>query len=81
MIMVEMKRKQELHHRFCDGELLSEEEQAELEAWYAQMDAEESAMLHFTEESSSVENLRTQLEREASPSADYRKHSGDPRTQ
>lgn len=44
--MGEMKRGQELHTRSCNSENLSEAEQAELEVWYAQMDAEEAAMLN-----------------------------------
>jgi len=44
--------------------MLSNEEQAELEAWYAQMDAEEVATLNFTEDLLSVEDLRARLNKE-----------------
>jgi hypothetical protein len=59
-----MERGQELHGRSCHGENLSDAERAELEAWYAEMDAEEARTLHITESSPSVEELRAQLDRE-----------------
>lgn len=60
--MVAMERGQELHGRACWGEVLSDEERAELEAWYAQMDAEEAAILNLDlPESPTNEELRAQL--------------------
>jgi hypothetical protein len=43
--MVETSRGQELHRRACDGDQLSEEERRNLDAWYAEMDAEEAKAL------------------------------------
>jgi uncharacterized protein involved in exopolysaccharide biosynthesis len=62
--MVAMERGQELHGRACRGENLSNEERAELEAWYAEMDAEEAKTLKVTEDSASIEELRRQMDLE-----------------
>src|SRR5437016_4187215 len=59
--MIAMKRGQELHGRACRGEDLSDKERTDLEAWYAEMDAEEAKTLKVTEDTPSVEELRTQL--------------------
>ena len=53
-----------MHGRACRGENLSNEERAELEAWYSEMDAEEAKTLEVTEGAPSVEELRTQLDLE-----------------
>lgn len=59
--MVDVKHGQELHRRSCDGEPLSELEQAELETWYAQMDAEEAALLNLNApEPEAIETLRAE---------------------
>lgn len=62
--MVEMRRGLDLHSRSCRGEILSDEERAELGSWYAEQDAEEAAALKFNKKSPSVDELRTLLESE-----------------
>ncbi len=60
--MVEMRRGQELHVRSCRGENLSDEDRKELEAWYAERDAEEAAMLNpDLPESPTNEQLRAEI--------------------
>jgi hypothetical protein len=60
--MVNRERGQELHGRACRGENLSAEERAELETWYAAMDAEEAALLNLDlPESPTNEELRARI--------------------
>ena len=60
--MIEMGRGQDLHSRACRGEFLSEEERRELDAWYAEMDAEEAKTLgQDTAELPTNEELRGQV--------------------
>lgn len=60
--MVELERGQYLHHRSCDGEALTAEEQDELQSWYSQMDTEEEAMLRRKPSiNATIEDLRLEL--------------------
>jgi hypothetical protein len=52
----------QLHDRATTGEILTDEEQVQLEAWYAQKDTEESAMLGFTDQPDQREQLRMQTQ-------------------
>jgi hypothetical protein len=51
----------ELHDRATRGIQLSDTERAELEAWYARQDAEESAALAGAQPSQSLELLKVQV--------------------
>ncbi len=62
--MVSLERGQELHHRSCEGEQLTVEEQAELETWYAEMDDEEARLLAANRDHIDNEELRALLNRE-----------------
>jgi hypothetical protein len=52
----------QLHDRATTGEILTDEEQVQLEAWYVQKDTEESAMLGFTDQPDQREQLRMQTQ-------------------
>ena len=52
---------QRLHHRATRGEPLSAEERAQLDAWYARLDAEEGAALARAAPSSDLTALRAQI--------------------
>lgn len=60
--MIPMERGLELHGRSCANDDLTDADKADLDAWYAQMDAEEARDLHFDfEEHPTVEELREEL--------------------
>src|SRR5438309_8182576 len=66
--MISLERGQKLHAQACDGENLTPEDRAELESWYAQMDAEEAQEILLTNpqspgEQELRENIRLSLER------------------
>jgi hypothetical protein len=53
---------QQLHDRLTRGAVLSTEEHAQLERWYAQQDQEEDAALTRTPASSTLVRVRTQVD-------------------
>jgi type IV pilus biogenesis protein CpaD/CtpE len=55
--MAKSERGQELHERYCNGEQLTSDERAELDAWYSRMDAEEAAMLNLNSPASSTNEV------------------------
>jgi len=55
---------QQLHGRAVRGEALSAEEQAQLEAWYAEMDRAEMARLSSAASAKAVESLRDEADAE-----------------
>ena len=60
--MIPMERGQELHGRSCSNENLTTEERGELLAWYAEMDAQESAALNVDlPESSANDEVRARI--------------------
>jgi uncharacterized alpha-E superfamily protein len=62
--MVSIERGQSLHLRACRGEKLTVEERADLDSWYAAMDAEEASILNSAESGSeSADELRDQVSR------------------
>jgi hypothetical protein len=61
--MAVLSRGQSLHERAAGGESLSADERAELDAWYASMDAEEDAHLNRgANPELDVEKLRSELQ-------------------
>jgi len=52
---------QELHDRATQGLLLTDAEQAQLEAWYAQQDEAEKRLLNTGETPQAVEKLQAQI--------------------
>jgi septal ring factor EnvC (AmiA/AmiB activator) len=60
--MISDKRGMQLHDRATMGELLTADEQVQLEDWYAQKDAEEAAMLGITNQPDQREQLRAQIQ-------------------
>ena len=60
--MADSDRGQALHVRACGGEILPTAERAELEAWYAELDAAEAASLSGdVPQSPTNEDLRAQI--------------------
>ena len=55
-------RMQELHDKATRGEILSEGEQAELDAWYAAQDAAESHLLTEATSSHSLADLQADVQ-------------------
>jgi hypothetical protein len=53
---------QQLHDRATRGEALSDEERAQLQEWYAQLDREESATLNKNVRPASIAALQAQIE-------------------
>ncbi len=51
------------HDRFTRGELLTAEEQAELDRWYAQQDEMEASFLNIAKAEPSMNKLSEQIER------------------
>jgi septal ring factor EnvC (AmiA/AmiB activator) len=60
--MISDKRGMQLHDRATMGEPLTDDEQVQLEDWYAQKDAEEAAMLGITNQPDQREQLRAQIQ-------------------
>ncbi|SRR6266540_5896339 len=60
--MIPMERGLELHGKACASVELSDSEKIELDAWYAQMDAEEAKELHIGFEGHpTIEELQEKL--------------------
>jgi hypothetical protein len=53
---------QQLHNKATRGELVSAEEKAQLEQWYARLDREEGEMLARTSPSPEIAKLQGQVE-------------------
>ena len=53
---------QQLHDKATRGEALTAEERARLEAWYARLDQEESALLNKAGPPATLAGLQTQIE-------------------
>src|SRR5437870_5046284 len=59
--MASVIRGQELHDRACRGLRLTEQERAELEAWYSEMDSAEDSLFRQNAEASESE-IQRQIE-------------------
>jgi hypothetical protein len=59
--MDQVDRGPQLHDRATRGQVLSPEEQAELDVWYDAMDQAEAALLADSHDGSSLEVLRAQV--------------------
>lgn len=59
--IIRMFTPQELHDRSTRGEVLSEEEMAKLNGWYAQQDEAEARLLGVSVKDESAEILRMQI--------------------
>ncbi len=55
---------QQLHGRAVRGEALSADEQAQLEAWYDEMDRAEMAMLNIGARANALESLQAEVDAE-----------------
>lgn len=53
----------QLHDRWTRGQLLTDEEQAQLELWYQQQDAQEHRQLNLDSTAVGISDLQTQIER------------------
>jgi predicted nucleic acid-binding Zn-ribbon protein len=62
--MVSNELGQQLHARAVRGEALPAEEQAQLEAWYAEMDRAEMAMLNSAARTKALEALQAEVDAE-----------------
>ncbi|MCI0696768.1 hypothetical protein L0337_32780 [candidate division KSB1 bacterium] len=62
--MVSNEIGQQLHGRAVRGEALSADEQAQLEAWYAEMDRAEMAMLNLGARTQALESLQAEVDAE-----------------
>jgi Tfp pilus assembly PilM family ATPase len=52
----------QLHDRWTRGQMLTDEEQAQLEVWYQQQDAEEAKQLHLASTTVEISDLQAQVE-------------------
>lgn len=52
----------QLHDRWTRGQVLTDEEQAQLEVWYQQQDAEEAKQLHLASTTVEISDLQAQVE-------------------
>ncbi len=59
--MISEDEAKQLHDRATRGFVLSADEQATLQAWYARQDAAESAMLARPQPSQTLEELRAEI--------------------
>ena len=59
--IIQMSTPQELHDRSTRGEVLSEEEMAKLNGWYAQQDEAEARLLGVSVKNESAEILQMQI--------------------
>jgi hypothetical protein len=61
--MISIEHGQELHQRLCNGDSLSTDEQAELNAWYTKMDADEARYLNVdTPDRSGESEIRAKIQ-------------------